>query len=382
MIRIAHIRDKYLGVSFIYFLLKGFEQSENYLFCREVDENDVAKYPYEKIVKTSSVFLLSWFWAKFTQIKFGRRMPNDWIAYLWKIKKRKIDLIHAHMGRQGVYALPLAKKLNKPLVTTFYGADMSKDINDRYWYNKYQRLFSESYGVIVEGEHMKRMMVKLGCQEEKVFVSKIGIPVNDIKFTERNTSDKSVLKILMAATFTHKKGFFDAIEVFNLMKKRQRNFHVTIVGDGFLKSEIESKVSNYQLQNEITFVGRKTLPEIYELSKEFHVFFHPSKYGPTGDSEGGAPTIILEMQALGLPVVSTTHADIPNIIPKSNHFLLTAEGDIEALYQRVIYFQKNDIPILQITQQGRHFVETHHSNQVCGKKLEAFYIEVIHKYNK
>ena len=43
--------------------------------------------------------------------------------YLYMLEGRRPDLIHAHFGVEGVYALPLAARLGVPLVTTFHGFD-------------------------------------------------------------------------------------------------------------------------------------------------------------------------------------------------------------------------------------------------------------------
>ena len=61
------------------------------------------------------------------------------------------------------------------------------------------------------------------------------------------------------------------------------------------------------------------------------VFLHPSVVDSAGASEGGAPTTILEAQALGMPVVSTLHCDIPNVTVPGESAVLVAERDPEAL---------------------------------------------------
>jgi glycosyltransferase involved in cell wall biosynthesis len=78
------------------------------------------------------------------------------------------------------------------------------------------------------------------------------------------------------------------------------------------------------------------------------------------------------MQALGLPIVSTTHADIPNIIPRGNHFL-APEGDVNLLVRQFMRLLDEKDTWNKMSKRGRIFVEENHSNVVCAKKLEAFY---------
>lgn len=383
---IVHLRDKYLAVTFIYFLLKGFRKHNHYILCREIEQEDLVQFPYDKIIKTSFLFYPFWIADKIltVKLKLSHRIINDWRSYFFKIKQIKdVKIIHAHMGQQGVYALPLMKRLKCPMVTTFYGADMSIYSKDKFWYRKYLELFNNSNGIIVEGYFMKQRMIVLGCPEEKVFISKIGIPIENIKFSTRPVLPAGgCLNIFMCATFTYKKGFFDALNVFRLLKTEDIPFRVHIVGDGILKKQILDMISEYDLANEVILLGRRSLKEIYDFGQNCHVFFHPSKFGPDGDSEGGAPTIILEMQAMGLPVISTKHADIPNIIPEGNHFLLGEEGNVTQLFDIFIRFIDNSHRWNDISATGRRFVEINHSNYICAEKLEHFYEEIYKSENR
>ena len=63
----------------------------------------------------------------------------------------------------------------------------------------------------------------------------------------------------------------------------------------------------------------------------YHVFIQPSCYTATRDCEGGAPLVLLNAQATGMPVITTTHCDIPDEVIHNETGLLTAERDIEGL---------------------------------------------------
>jgi colanic acid/amylovoran biosynthesis glycosyltransferase len=61
------------------------------------------------------------------------------------------------------------------------------------------------------------------------------------------------------------------------------------------------------------------------------LLLQPSRVARDGDSEGGAPTVLLEAQACGLPILSTTHADIPYVTVPGESSWLAPEGDAESL---------------------------------------------------
>lgn len=373
--KIIHLRDQYLRVSFIYFLLIGFKKYKHELLCREIIELDLQKYPYQFIRKTSFFFNLTWFLDKiFTVIlKFNVRLINDWYAYYYLLKKDKdILAIHAHMGTQGFYAIPLVNKLKKPLVVTFYGSDMSDVPKLPGWKERYIQLFDVASKVIVEGPYMKSKMIELGCKPELVEIVKIGVPLKHLSFHYRPVYiNTETLQILMCANFFPKKGYLKALKALKIMHQNGIKFQVSIIGDGNLKQDILNYININDLGDIISLLGSKKLPEIYELSKKMHVFFHPSETAPDGGSEGGAPTIIIEMQALGLPIIATKHADIPNVIPIENHFLAD-EYDVNGLvyqFERLMSIKDWNL----ISERGRDFVILEHSNEKCSGDVELIY---------
>lgn len=376
---ILHIRSIYLGVSFIDFLLKGFRNTQNYIGVREIKKKDLELYPNDKILCTSKIYYPLWIINKYWIIKFNEKLINDWFAYKNIVKTYKYDIIHAHMGTEGFYSIPLAKYFNLPLVVTFYGGDMS-EIPQRYpkWKKRYKQLFKEASLITVEGNYMKQKMIELGCPIEKIYINKISIPIEKLQISYSNYNSNKPIRILMCANFVHKKGYFDAMNTIKILVNKGYNIYCDIVGDGILQKDIIAFIEQNGLTNIVTLHGRKSLEYVYSLAKAIHVFFHPSKTSPEGDSEGGAPTIILEMQALGLPIVSTRHADIPNIIPKENQFLAD-EGDISGLVEQFEKLIQCHSSWNQISNRGRKFIEREHSNINICKKLEKKYHSLINK---
>jgi colanic acid/amylovoran biosynthesis glycosyltransferase len=67
---------------------------------------------------------------------------------------------------------------------------------------------------------------------------------------------------------------------------------------------------------------------LLEEAYRHHVFLSPSVTASDGDTEGGAPIALIEMAATGMPVVSTRHADIPEVLGDG---LLAPERDVDGL---------------------------------------------------
>ena len=304
---------------------------------------------------------------------------SDFLLYWSKLKKIKFDILHAHMGQEGYYSTVFSKYLSIPLVTSFYGADMSSAPKVLMWQHRYEKLFKVGSAFIVEGIEMKKKLIQLGCAKEKIFIVPITVPLKQIDgFKRKNYNITKTCKILMVANFYEKKGYATAMKVFEYLKNQNFPFTVGIVGDGPMAEFISDSLKKLNTQNSILY-GKLKNTEIYKLSESYDIFFHPSETASDGDTEGGAPTVILEMQYIGLPIVSTNHRDIPNIIPKENHYL-SDEKDAEGLGKTIINLFKNQDEWPEIGRRGRDFVLSQHSPHILNSKLQIVYEFCLEKY--
>ena len=64
-----------------------------------------------------------------------------------------------------------------------------------------------------------------------------------------------------------------------------------------------------------------------------HIFVAPSQTDmKNGESEGGAPTVILEAMSTGMPVIGSNHADIPNIITDGRNGIIFEENWFNSMF--------------------------------------------------
>jgi colanic acid/amylovoran biosynthesis glycosyltransferase len=117
----------------------------------------------------------------------------------------------------------------------------------------------------------------------------------------------------------------------------------------------------------VEFAGMLPHLEVLRRLTTATVLIHPSATAADGDSEGGAPTILLEAQAIGTPIVSTRHADIPHVVPPGPGVLLCAEHDVEALASALVLALRSRVP------SGAAHVAAHHDVQRNVARLEQLY---------
>ncbi len=313
----------------------------------------------------------------------GRRFLRRELPAERFLKKRHARLLHAHFGHDGVWALPLKRVLHLPLVTTFYGHDMSQAASLAGCEKGYRRLFAEGDLFLVEGPHMKKRLGEIGCPAEKIAIQRIAIPLARLPFHPRlpkKRGEKTIL--LFSGRFVEKKGLIIALQALRQARRAYTDFEFRIIGDGPLKPEIEQEIRNHGMSAYVRLLGFLNYNDYLEQMRDGDIFLHPSITAADGDSEGGAPTTILEAQALGLPVLSTRHADIPDVVVPGVSALLSAEQDIQGLAANIMRLLKEPDSWARMGETGRRHVEENHDSAREIPRLESRYAELIASHER
>jgi colanic acid/amylovoran biosynthesis glycosyltransferase len=103
----------------------------------------------------------------------------------------------------------------------------------------------------------------------------------------------------------------------------------------------------------------------------------PSLTDDTGESEGGAPTVLLEMQAAGMPVISTLHADIPEVVIDGRSGFLVAERDSNALAEKLLFLVEHPEIWEFMGKAGRKNIEEDYNIRLEAPKLERVYEQLV-----
>jgi colanic acid/amylovoran biosynthesis glycosyltransferase len=289
-------------------------------------------------------------------------------------------LIHAHFGPSGYEFLKLKTLYKIPQITTFYGYDMSLlPSQDPHWKTKYKELFAEGDLFLSEGSYMKDRLIGLGCPPEKVEIQRIAIKIGEIPFRTRKSKNGGDVIVLFAGRFSEKKGLLDALQAVYNVWPYHRRIQFRIIGDGPLMPKAKAFIAEHQMMDYVRMLGlvdhSKYMKELYDAD----IFLAPSLTALNGDSEGGAPTTILEAQATGLPIISTYHADIPNIVVPNGSALLVPEHDVSGISHALMNLIDGQTRWKQMGQIGRRHVEQYHDIETEIAGLERKYSSLLNE---
>ncbi len=255
---------------------------------------------------------------------------------------RKIapDIVHSHFGNAAWANHKAVHKLGSRHVATFYGLDVNQlPTVDPRWRARYRELFGRLDRVLCEGPHMACCLIELGCPRAKVRVHHLGVRVDEIPYRPRSWQPGTPLRVLIAASFREKKGIPYALAALGAIQ-REVSLQVTLIGDATAdprsqheKARILHALKEHGLESCTRMLGFCSHERLMKEAYDHHVFLSPSVTASDGDTEGGAPFTILEMAASGMPIVSTRHCDIPNVLPTGA--LLAEERDASGLVDRL-----------------------------------------------
>jgi colanic acid/amylovoran biosynthesis glycosyltransferase len=295
-------------------------------------------------------------------------------------REQQPDLLHSHFAHIGWRDAEFAHRHRLPHVVSVYGADLTMlPTVEPVWRRRYRELFAGVSALLCEGPQMAETALALGCPAESVRVHSLGVDLLRIPFRPRIREADEPLRVLMASSFREKKGIPYGIEALTLLRKSGIDVELTIVGDVTRDRDEAERLRIHaaltRFSGTARLLGFISSAALLEESLRHHVFLSPSVTASDGDAEGGAPVTVIEMAASGMPVVATTHCDIPNVLGEPNRKLLVPERDPRALADALEALADSEWRELVLA--NRALVERNHDLARQSGRLEQLYREAV-----
>ncbi|RNI25759.1 glycosyltransferase family 4 protein [Rufibacter latericius] len=311
--------------------------------------------------------------------KVIRKFFADYIV----MHSEDVDFVHSHFAPTAWAYHDIAKRLNVPHVISFYGYDYEMlPFTEPIWESRYQQMFKEAALFICEGSHGARVLIDKGCPVHKVKIIKLGVEIDRIPFTSRK-KETNTLKLLQIASLKEKKGHVFTVKAFLNALYTCPNAELTLVGGNIndpMRSQLEEMVRAANATDKVFFVESIDFKNLYSFMENYHVFIHPSCYAQDKDCEGGAPVVLLDAQATGMPIISTRHCDIPDEVIHGETGLLAQEKNIDELAQFIQTFYEMDQAKYNLfATQARKHVEKNFDVSLTSRDLSKIYVDLKEK---
>jgi glycosyltransferase involved in cell wall biosynthesis len=286
----------------------------------------------------------------------GRKAWSDRIGWYWfdrYLRSRRVNVVLAEYGPTGVELLDACRRNGLPLVTQFLGYDAShRPIVDSLQ-SKYRRLLREGTAAIAVSQQIERTLYEMGAPPGSVSWIPIGADLERFSATHVSKNPPTFLAI---GRFVEKKAPHLTILAFRQVLDQVPDAKLWMVGDGPLLDACRQLVSALGANESIEFFGYQSHEALPPLMQRARAFVQHSVTAPSGDSEG-TPVVILEAGASGLPVVSTRHGGIPEVVAEGHTGYLVAEGDIVGMANRMILLARDSQLAERLGAEARRRVE-------------------------
>lgn len=309
--------------------------------------------------------------------KFGKdALSLKLLYYNIPVLNQKFDILHCHFGQNGIVGSCLKRVgAGRILLTTFHGYDLSEYLNVAG-----PDIFSELFQVcdlsLPISEHWKRQLIRMGCPEKRIAVLHMGIDVNRLKFQKKQLSTEEPVKLLTVGRLVEKKGHEYAIRAVANSLHKYPNTEYTIAGSGPLKDSLEKLAEQLKIASRVRFLGECDRREVQELYKECQIFVLSSVTSDSGDMEG-IPVVLMEAQAVGMPVVSTLHSGIPEGVLDGKSGYLVPERDIASLSEKIEYLIAHPEKWPEMGREGRAWMEKEFNQPELDLELESIFKNLL-----
>lgn len=251
------------------------------------------------------------------------------------------DIIHCHFGYQALKLLDNFNYGKIPVAVTFHGYDATFKFKRKSYVNSLKKHINDwNVYVFLACAFFKENFIKNQISLDNGAVLYCGIDMEFFKRTQYNSHNKP-FTFLQIASFHNKKGHHYTVMAFKKLIHDHPEFDCRLVfgGEGPHLNEIKKLVKLHKLDNKIIFKGLVSPVEVRQLLDEADCFVHHSITSDVGDSEA-CTNSIMEAMAMELPVISTLHGGIPEMVIDGLHGFLVKEKDIAA-YAKKMWEIKN-----------------------------------------
>ena len=312
--------------------------------------------------------------------KYGRFEAVNRLFYLEPFLRRPYDVVHCHFGQNALRLLFLKEIIPIKLITTFHGFDITSFVKENGT-NCYRELFLHGDQLVSVSDYFRDKLIELGAPSEKIHVIYSGVDTNRFSFKERKFDFNNQIRLLSMGRLVEKKGFAYTLQALSHLVRQFPHIRLTIIGDGPEKENLKRLAHELRLEHVVTVIPALNHDRLKEHFRNSDIFVLPSVTALNGDQEG-IPNVLKEAMLTGMPVVSTVHSGIPELIANNKTGMAVPERDPNALSSAIADLIQNPDKCKALGSGGRDIVLRKFDNKLIIDQLIKLYesTQKTHEY--
>lgn len=303
--------------------------------------NHIQHIPGTILVRTRGQFpwILSFLHADRPLKKWYHLTQYRLRAYQFKryLRSHKVDVVLAEYGHTGASITDACEQASVPMVVHFHGYDAYKYSHLAVFQSRYQKMFAQARAVIAVSRDMETHLISLGASSYKVHYNPYGVDPDMFQITNPAANEPLFVAV---GRFVEKKAPYLTLLAFQKVVDVVPKARLIMIGEGELHDICKHIVCSLNLEQRVTFAGVLSHADVARVMRQARAFVQHSLRPASGDSEG-TPVAILEAGMTGLPVISTCHAGIKDVVQHGKTGFLVDEGDVNGMSQSMIELARN-----------------------------------------
>lgn len=197
--------------------------------------------------------------------------------------------------------------------------------------------------------------------DSKIQLHHLGLDLNELKFV---TEGREPVTLLGVGTHHWRKGFDYVVRAAEKIKAAGTPVKLRLIGEGPETPRLQRLAQELGIAEDVIFEGWLPFEAVAEMMRFATILVHASP-----DLGDAVPTVIKEAMAVGLPVVATAVAGIPELLDQGRCGMLVAPKDVDALAQAAKQLLENHSLRTALARQARAFAENTFDQSVNGRRL-------------
>jgi glycosyltransferase involved in cell wall biosynthesis len=296
---------------------------------------------------------------------------------LFNLSMRSYDLCYVTMTSKSIGFLKdimiifWLKLFNKKVVYHINNRGVALYQNRKLYNYLYQFAF-RNVKVILTSPLLSSDVEKYIKKEQLFFCPNAIKPLTNYTINFNHTDNKNP-KLLFLSNMMAEKGVYELLEACYILKTAGWLFECNFVGSwsDVSKGDFDNKVKGYGLEKVAIGHGPKYDAEKFKFLEISDIFILPTYYPIEC-----FPLSILEAMQFGIPVISTKHAAIPEIVESGETGLLVPIKDSKSLAKNIEWLLKEKLLRKKMGQKGRRKFEEEYTIEKFEEKLSQILIQI------
>jgi glycosyltransferase involved in cell wall biosynthesis len=292
-------------------------------------------------------------------------------------------VIHAHFGWAGRDALPLAARLQVPLLVTFHASDVlvasqfrRRDKPAAFLRgeaHQHSRLFAAVPRVVAVSEFIAEKVRDAGF-DRHIDVIPAGVRLERFPFREAST--EGPVRIAFVGRQVLRKGLDVLLRALPAVLRQHPDVSVSVVGDGPEADANSNLVRQLGIASHVRLLGARPSDDVQELLHRSDILVMCSRVMPNGEAEG-SPVVTKEALASGALVVATDNGGTAETLPPEFRREMVPANDPDALATRIcgLIAARNTWP--ERARVGRAYVEREFDWRLLARRTSDVYEALV-----